>query len=72
MATLGLINAVDRFEFGRTRGCAPDLVSSLLVKASQGAQTKQIIATTYEESVARRLDETDAARLVYVEAEPET
>jgi DNA repair exonuclease SbcCD ATPase subunit len=47
------------------------LVASLLVKASQGDQTKQIIATTYEEAVARRLDETEAARLVYVEAEPE-
>lgn len=48
------------------------MVASLLVRASQGDQTRQIVATTYEEAVARRLDENNAARLVYVEAEPET
>jgi DNA repair exonuclease SbcCD ATPase subunit len=45
------------------------MVASLLVKASQGDRTTQVVATTYEEAVARRLDETQAAHLLYVEAE---
>lgn len=46
------------------------MVASLLAKASQGDTSRQIVATTYEEAVARRLDETQSAHLVYVEAEP--
>ncbi len=47
------------------------MVASLLVKASLGDGTRQIVATTYEEAVARRLDESQAAHLVYVDAEPD-
>jgi ABC-type lipoprotein export system ATPase subunit len=39
-------------------------IASLLVKASEESQTRQIVATTYEEAVARRLDEAAAARLL--------
>jgi DNA repair exonuclease SbcCD ATPase subunit len=46
------------------------MVASLLVKASQGSRTRQIVATTYEEAVARRLDDVAAARLLYVETDP--
>jgi len=48
------------------------MVASLLVKASRSERTRQIVATTYEEAVARRLDEASEARLVYVEAEPDS
>ena len=43
------------------------MVASLLVKASARGQLSQILATTYEEAVARRLaDQAGNAHLVYV------
>jgi DNA repair exonuclease SbcCD ATPase subunit len=46
------------------------MIASLLVNAARQSQVRQIIATTYEESLARRLSDQSAGTLVYVEGSP--
>lgn len=48
------------------------LVASLLVKATEQARPRQIVATSYEEAVARRLaEQSEHATLLYVTSDPD-